>query len=298
MGDDSQLALVSLFGDDLQALLDQLGGEIESALELTRLVSTSPRKASFKLTLRDGRQVKARRHRTADSFSSVVALLPLLEPLPFSRCIAGAGRVTIEQWVEGIPLAVQGVSAARAREAGDLLGRVHTTTDLPGSLLAQLPTGNWYADSIGTHLQELVAAGALSSPQGATLLAMAHASQPASFDTGLIHGDFCADNMVVDGSGRVFVVDNESLQLGALDFDLARCWARWPMSPESRSAFTVGYARHRALDGLAAHARFWAIKALSQSIAVHLRYDRSCHNALDALLMIARDGGGGLWPEP
>ncbi len=297
MAEDQPCATSPSLGADLEYLIAQLGGEIESTHELTRLVSARRCKASFKLILRDGRIFKARRFMNADRFSSALALAPLLENLPFARCIASRGMATVEQWIEGTALDARCMTADLARQAGDLLGRVHTIADLPGASLVQLPGVDRYVDTIATHLQELVGAGVLSGSQARKLEETALACRPESFDTGLIHGDFSADNMVFDGSGRLFVVDNESLQSGALDYDLARCWARWPMSKTLRRAFIAGYGRHRSLEGLAAHDRFWAIVALSQSIAIHRRYDEPCPGALAALERIACGAGSDLWPQ-
>ena len=297
MGEDLQVALVTWFGDDLELLVKMLAGEVQSARELTRLVSDRQRKASFHLEFTDGRQFKARRYRTAAAISSAVALSPLLAALPFSRVLVNRGLVALEQWIEGTPLSPAAVSAEQARAAGALLGRIHCIADLPTDLPAQMPAGNWYADNIGAHLQELVAAGALTASVAARLHRAASANRPERLDRGLVHGDFCADNIVVDGSGGLFVVDNESLQLAALDYDLARCWARWPMSQSQRIAFAEGYRGFRGLGAFAAHATFWAIQALSQSIAVHLRHNKPCEAALAALRQIGCEPGTARWPE-
>jgi len=297
MADEWRAALATWFGDDLHDLVKALGGEVQSARELTRLVSARQRKASFRLDFADGRRCKARRFRTAESASAALALAPLLEALPFSRILVARGLVAIEQWIEGVPLRPGDVSVEQARVAGALLGRVHAITGLPADLLAQVPDGNWYADSIDAYLQELVAAGALVTATAARLHEAAMANQPGRLAIGLVHGDFCADNIVVDGEGDLFVVDNESLHLGALDYDLARCWVRWPMSESLRAAFSGGYQSVRGLDDFTLHGTFWAIKALSQSIAVHLRHNRPCEPALEALLRMSCEPGLVAWPE-
>ncbi len=297
MADEWRAALATWFGDDLHDLVKALGGEVQFARELTRLVSTRQRKASFRLDLADGRRCKARRFRTAEGAAAALALAPLLEALPFSRILVARGLVTVEQWIEGVPLRPGDVSVEQAQVAGALLGRVHAITALPADLLAQVPGGNWYADSIDVHLQELVAAGVLATAPAARLHEAAMANQPGRLAIGLVHGDFCADNIVVDGEGDLFVVDNESLHLGALDYDLARCWVRWPMSESLRAAFAGGYRSVRGLEGFSRHATFWAIKALSQSIAVHLRHNSRCEPALAALLRMSCEPGAVVWPE-
>jgi hypothetical protein len=76
---------------------------------------------------------------------------------------------------------------------------------------------------------------------------------------------------VIDGEGRVWIVDNEGLGFGALDFDLARSWYRWPLAPELRQAFYRGYGEHRPVDSLRAHFWYWAISVLVASAVFRLR---------------------------
>jgi hypothetical protein len=35
--------------------------------------------------------------------------------------------------------------------------------------------------------------------------------------------------MVVDGAGRLHVIDNERMRVDALGFDVGRCWYRWSL---------------------------------------------------------------------
>jgi glycosyltransferase involved in cell wall biosynthesis len=48
--------------------------------------------------------------------------------------------------------------------------------------------------------------------------------------------------------------DNELMQIGALDFDLARY--RWPMTDRHATAFLEGYARHHSPESYLAHFPF------------------------------------------
>ena len=124
-------------GDDLQVLVQQLGSKISAVEELTRLTSVRQRKASFKLTLKDGRQFKARRFKTIDDWLSVLTLSPLLEDLHFSSIIAAHGLATIEEWIAGSPLAIKDVTERQTQWAGALLGRLHSITEMPAELLAR-----------------------------------------------------------------------------------------------------------------------------------------------------------------
>lgn len=291
-------ALARRFGRDLQVLEQQLGGDIESAEELTRLTSGEQQKASFKITLHDGRHFKLRRFKSEEDCASVVALSPLLKNLNFSQPIFVHGMAAIEQWITGSSLAAGNVSKQQVAWAAGLLGQMHTITGLPDAPQTLQPDGKWYLNSISGHLADLVEHAVLDSTLAQNLFTAACQAQPTHFEAGLIHGDFCAENMVVASNGDIVVIDNESLRVGELDYDIARCWSRWPMTDSQRSVFAKEYRRYRDLDEFNQHQDFWAIKALSQTICVRLQYDKPYQPALDALKRISDPSGSDPWPKP
>ncbi|MFU8765769.1 MAG: hypothetical protein ACNA7T_14660, partial [Haliea sp.] len=103
------------------------------------------------------------------------------------------------------------------------------------------------------------------------------------------------DNMVLDAAGELLVVDNESMCVGSLDFDIARAWCRWPMTESARAQFAAGYARFRGLESFTLHCQFWALRALLMSVYVHLKHERPCEPAVDALLRLAAGAEEGFW---
>ena len=290
--------LTRRFGNDLQVLEQRLGSEIETAEELTRIISDKLQKASFKVRLEDGRDFKLRRFKSAGDWSSFVALAPLLENLSFSRLIYAHGIASIEQWITGTSLADTNITNQQLSWAGGLLGQLHNIRSRPVAEQTSPPGGQRYLDSINAHLSVLVEHAALDPVFAQNLYELAHQALPAHLEVGLIHGDFCAENMVVTASGKIVVIDNESLRVGALDYDIARCWSRWPMTDSQRAAFAEGYRRHRGLDRFNQHRDFWAIKALSQTVYVRLEYNKPYQSALDALKQIGFDSGGDHWLNP
>jgi thiamine kinase-like enzyme len=102
--------------------------------------------------------------------------------------------------------------------------------------------------------------------------------------------------MVVTPEGQVVVIDNEGLRVGPLDYDLARCWSRWPMTGTQRQAFCDGYRQYRSLETFQAHRQFWAIRAMSQSLSVHLKHGKENPQALAALRCIAAGDDRQFWP--
>jgi thiamine kinase-like enzyme len=90
---------------------------------------------------------------------------------------------------------------------------------------------------------------------------------------GLVHTDFCGENMVIDRDGRLHVIDNERMSLGALGLDVARSWYRWMLPPAAWESFRVNYRARMPHDDALRHFAFWALVATLKSAAVLLRLD-------------------------
>jgi thiamine kinase-like enzyme len=85
------------------------------------------------------------------------------------------------------------------------------------------------------------------------------------------HTDFCGDNIVITDGGRICVVDNEGLTLDSPEFDLARTWYRWPMTPTQQRAYAEGYGAHDHSARFADHFLHWALMAVLDSAAYRMR---------------------------
>lgn len=283
-------------GSDLYELVLELGGKLVSVEAIIRLNSPRQQKANFKLSFRDGRQYKARLYKSEENRRLVSTLAPLLGELPFSRIIASRGRATIEEWIPGIPLQAEAVTNEQARRAGELLGVLHTGISLPAELRTDIADADIPLQEINSYLATIIHYASEESRLCDEIALIAVQTRPAGFETGLIHADYCADNMVLTGEGRVVVVDNEGLRVGALDYDLARCWCRWPMAESQREAFCHGYQQYRSMENFMNNPQFWAIRALTQSLFVHLKHGRKNQPALDALYRLASAEKIHFWP--
>lgn len=290
-----QSLLARHFGDDLSLLLQSYGGEVVHAEELTRFVSRRQRKAVFKLELVDGQVLKARRFKTEGEVALAATLTSLLDGRHYSRVLAGLGTTTLEEWMPGSPLSPEGVTLRQARKAGELLGRLHTTTGLPGPETAPVLPLATHVALMREQLLGLAGQGVLASSEVEQISGLLERARPCSFEVGLIHGDFCVDNMVVDRAGELALIDNESLCVGPLDFDIARAWCRWPMTDAVRDAFVAGYSEFRELCSFAAHRQFWALRALLRSVHVHLKHEQPCQPAVAALQRLASGAETGFW---
>jgi Ser/Thr protein kinase RdoA (MazF antagonist) len=137
----------------------------------------------------------------------------------------------------------------------------------------------------------LVDAGVLETGLGRAAVATAAAAAPLDAPAGVIHKDFCADNIVADRSGAPVSIDNANLTFGPLDLDLARTWYRWPMSARDWSCFARGYEASRPTAGFRAHLPFWAVVVLAGSASSRLRQRIGRHGEpLERLRTILEQG--------
>ena len=282
---------------EVRTLLRAAGMQAEAVLEITRLTSPLQKKRNFRVDTTDGRRVKARLFPTTERRQRVAALMPLLAGLPFARILAHGGRVTLEEWIEGNALDPLAVTVALARQAGDILGSLHTRGGYDDTYCAGMPDTRALLERLDRHLEVVQLHGAASAKQCRQLAMLARDHCPDSLDSGLIHADFCLDNMVLTASGELFLVDNEDLRVGVLDYDLARCWSRWPMTPGQRRAFLEGYEHYRSASAFTAHKGFWGVIALVMSLQVFLRHGHSRLDLQEALLHLARGATEDLWPR-
>lgn len=283
-------------GEELHTAVQQLGGEIESVEEITRLRAPHSTRCLFKLQLRDGQTVKGRRFRSAKHRRSVSRLMPLLQDLPFSRLIATHGATTLEQWINGTPLEPELMDEDRTRRTASIMGALHTLKDIPVDSQAAARDTHWYLARMKNQIGWLVEQNGMTRKTGDRLIEQAENNQPRRLETGLIHTDLHPRNMVVSEDGEIWIVDNEDLRLGALDYDLARCWRQWPMSRSQRRVFSSSYNSFRSLAPFLTHQDFWSICTLAVSARVHGRHGWPIHQFVENLERISEYSGESLWP--
>jgi len=147
---------------------------------------------------------------------------------------------------------------------------------------------------VTAQLQQLAATGQLEAEHVRLLDDRLQRLDPGSASTGLVHTDFCGENMVVDGDGRLWVVDNERLGIGILAYDLARAWYRWALPDAAWERFRAAYADAAPLRDALEQPGFWNIAAAVGSAVLRLRLDRTrAHVPLDRLRGMAVAVGEG-----
>jgi aminoglycoside phosphotransferase (APT) family kinase protein len=116
----------------------------------------------------------------------------------------------------------------------------------------------------------LTSDGILSAGSAAAIRALMDVHAPARVALRYTHGDFCAENLVRRPGGPA-IVDNGSVGIQAVDFDLARTWYRWPMRASQRRAFDAGYRTAYATGQSTAAFPFWALLVLTEATLFRAR---------------------------
>ena len=254
-------ALHGVLGDDLVALLTGLSSRVVSATPITSLNACRSNRATFRITLADGSEIKARRFDSTFEAVRVARLTQHLNNPLVPAAIAQRGATVIEPWIEGRPLVAADLAPNELHACGALLATIHLAIVPPGSDGEVAVARRERESRLADNLRGLLAAGTLDEAFVRRIHAAAEPVPPMPA-IGLIHGDFCAENLVRTNAGRIISVDNETMRFEALEYDLARSWYRWPMSAAQTRSFLDGYASRRSVDSFQRHFSYWAICAL------------------------------------
>jgi hypothetical protein len=278
-------SVAALLGADILEALTGIGGEPIDAEVITGLPAAGTDRATFRIVLRDGRVVKARRLRRAKKAERFAGIVQALAHESLPPPLRVDGRITIEAWVDGAIVATLPLADDRLVRAADLLGRLH----VPAGTHPSRRTTRVVVTSTRRRLTNLGTRGALARDEIRAALRLVERLAPATADVGITHNDFCAENLVELPGGRLVVVDNEGIRRGFLDYDVARTWYRWPMSEAQWQVFVARYRSYRSHQSGRAgapdgdHERFWRVAAVVKS--AHLR---AAHRAAGALAPIER----------
>lgn len=254
-------ALQAALGEDMAALLTDLPTRAVSATPITSLSARRSNRAGFRVVLADGSALKARRFESEFEAARFARLTQHLDNPRVPAAIAQRGAAVIEPWAEGRSLTTAEMSPAELRDCGALLGAIHIARPPHGSDGEIAIARREREDRLSINLQRLSLAGKLDEEFGRRVHAAA-AAAPSAPAIGLIHGDFCPENLVRTTDGRILAIDNETIRLEALDYDLARSWYRWPMTAAQARCFIEGYATRRPAEPFLRHFSYWAICAL------------------------------------
>lgn len=223
--------------EDLARHLCLLG---RKALRVERIPTRcgSQDKLCLRLCLDNGSTVKARWLATEEHAVNWNRLRGLVGKQPFlSDRLSHDGSMVLEDWVTGNTLPMENSSAEQLNKAGEVLARIHELP-IPGR---GITTSDLEVQRIVDLLGSLVSQHALSRIEADALEHKVKHSSPQSTFRGLIHYDFCGENLVQSTSRGIVSIDHEWMCLSSLEFDLARAIYRWNLTGQSRASFLDGY---------------------------------------------------------
>lgn len=269
-----------MLGDDLSALVRTAGITVLEAIPISWR-GVARRATTFRLRRAGAPDLKGIELSAAVQARTVATLADAI-PCGVPRVLARAGRALLTEWVEGDDLRARGCDAAMRRACGAWQALVHTqpppvAVDAEAVLRTRLRL-------LGERLARLAASGALPAAVCADLGATARAAAPSAAEAGIILGDVCPENLVWH-AGAPCCVDIETLAIEPLDYDLARTWYRWPMTPAERAGWLDGYATHRAPAAFLAHLPLWLVAGLIEGAV--FRLEERPEEAAEPLALLA-----------
>ena len=270
----SHLEFKKQLGEDLWALVQGLRTPLVDVTPLTTLPSPCRHRASFRLRFADGCLLKGRRFDSAAHAKRVADLSQFLDPGHFPRVLGMHGGALLIEWIDGHPLTPSEYSPELVRRCGALQGLLHSIPLRNGIkemyVQAQDRRQDWQ-NKLEEDVHELVTRRALGREEAKQVFRLAIGHAPDRFSLGVVHRDFCAENMVLHAPGHIYVIDNETLHIDAYDYDLARTWYRWPLNSLYRKAYYEGYNQYRSAGDFTAHFHHWAVTVLVESAVFRLR---------------------------
>jgi aminoglycoside phosphotransferase (APT) family kinase protein len=226
-------------GAPIDTALATLGGRPVEAVEVG---GWRTGRATYRVSLSDGRIVKVRQLRARNRVTRAAALVAAVDDPRLPAALAILGAVSVEAWVEGTVLSSRRPTGREIDAAADLLTDLHALVEIAGHRFRkQQPTAAVLART-KHQVEDLTAAGLLTRHDASRLVARVAVGLPTTAPRGVIHGDLRAENLVVTPSGALVSIDNEAVHLDFLATDLGRTWARWPMSPSDWTRFRRRYA--------------------------------------------------------
>lgn len=276
---------------EIAVALDRAGLRVRAFRRISKIRSPDARRSVYWIDLDSGHAIRARR---VEDEETAHRLFEIRRDLPdaFAPAFACYGAVLLEDWIDGKELGDTPPSDAHLVDVGSLLAHLHATPTVAGHPVHQMGSTAAWRDKAEGGLREIFAASGLDKQTAGLIHGALERRDPGQAIFGLVHTDFCGENMIVDRMGRLRVVDNERIGIDALGFDLARTWYRWALPAPAWERLQSVYAARMPFAEPLQTFGFWSIVAVVHSAALRLRTDRArAYVPLDCLRRMAAELG-------
>ena len=262
---------------EVAAALESAGLNIKQSYFISAVKSPSRRRKAYRIDLQTGRTIKAR---LLEDEETAQRLFEFRRDLPhsFAPVLAQYGAVLLERWVQGDVLQDRLLTKDLIGRAAVLLAELHETNSVAGRPVKEMRRTMIWRERMESDLGEIVSAGELDRSQALVIRDTLNRTDPKNSLFGLVHTDFCGENMVIDRDGQLHIVDNERISIDSLSYDFARSWYRWALPNSLWAHFKCVYAAHFAHKEPFETFDFWRVVAIIQSAALRLRVDRNWAN--------------------
>lgn len=261
---------------------DGLDAEIAAALDRLALrprrwrrIATLPPgygRSVFRIELDDGALVKARRMEDANAASRLHEMRAAAPP-GYAPIVHRHADVLIERWIDGEDLAQRSATAAELVAAAALLAQLHRVVSASGQTLPAMHDTAPERNAADAALAGLADMDALSARERDAIDSALARLDPGRALHGLVHTDFCGENIVVDANGQLHAIDNERMGIGPFGLDVARTWYRWRLPDADWERFCATYRERTPHEDALRHFGFWALVATLKGSLLLSRLD-------------------------
>lgn len=276
---------------EVATALNRAGIQITTFHRISTTHASDGGRSVYRLELDSGRIIKARR---VENEKTAYRQFEMRRELPdaFAPAFGCYGAVLLEEWICGEELRHLPPSDARLVEAGSLLATLHATAHVAGYPIHEIRSTAVWRHNTEANLCTILAAGGLDEQDTLRIRGALERRDPKQAVVGLVHTDFCGENMVIDREDRLRVVDNERVGIDALGYDLARTWYRWALPSPAWDRFRSAYTARIPFTDPVETLDFWSVVVLAQSAALRLRQDQArAHMPLSYLRQMATGYG-------
>ena len=257
---------------EIAAALDEFGFRVRRWRRISTIRAAETGRSVFRIDLEDGAILKARRLENATTARELFELRQEAPP-GFAPALYCRDAVLLEAWIDGEALTPGSATAEHLTEAAVLLATLHSAPSARGRPLPAPQSTASERESAEAARRHLAAEGRFSRAESDRVAAELARLDPGHAVVGVVHTDFCGDNMVIDSAGRLHVIDNERMGIGPLGLDVARTWYRWMLPRAAWETFRESYRFRMPHDDALPNFAFWALVATLKSAALFSRLD-------------------------